>query len=159
MIFRPASPSTKSACAKLMKNDLSDMIRAYNIYALTRVYPRGTRITSSNYHADNRRTAWGVSWSRWTCRNMMRRSPWNEARFIANRGSGYILSSTIHNLTDNININTNKKLELTVLCGLLLPSVRPRGYRRSVRLREAFRWVVWRGRWFLVVQTWNAVGV
>lgn len=107
-----------------------DMIREYNKYALTRIYPRGRRITSSNYtptmaHSMGCQLV-ALNWQHHDAALAV-----NEARFLSNGGCGYVLSTSVQGAdherrrqpgpSENHNIY---ELELRILCGLLMPSVR-----------------------------------
>lgn len=107
-----------------------DMIRDYNKHALTRIYPRGRRITSSNYtptmaHSMGCQLV-ALNWQHHDAALAV-----NEARFLSNGGSGYVLSSSVQGgdceRRRQPGPDENRgmcELELRILCGLFMPSVR-----------------------------------
>lgn len=93
-----------------------DVIRSYNKHALTRVYPKGMRIGSSNYTPTMAHSLGcqivALNWQRHDSALAV-----NEARFLSNNNCGYVLASSVQS-----NVNQRPvSLKLQILCGLMLP--------------------------------------
>lgn len=89
-----------------------DVIRVYNQHALTRVYPKGSRISSSNYTPTMAHSLGcqlvALNWQKHDAALAV-----NEARFLSNRGCGYVLANSVQPATPRI-------LKITILCAFLL---------------------------------------
>lgn len=80
--------------AEVLQNDWCDPIREYNSHAFTRVYPKGSRVDSSNYtptlaHYLGCQIV-ALNWQRNDSGLAI-----NQARFLANNGCGYILADSV----------------------------------------------------------------
>lgn len=119
---------TRLTCISLDDKRLDDaydkrdvqLIQQYNKHAMTRVYPNGMRIGSSNYTSTMAHSLGcqlvALNWQKHDAGLAI-----NEARFLANGGCGYILSSSVR-CTE-----APRQLEIRVLCGFLLPCVKRDG--------------------------------
>lgn len=99
---------------EIAERKLMDQVCAYNTHGFTRVYPKGTRVNSSNYcplypHFLGCQLV-ALNWQANDYAMAI-----NHARFLSNRGCGYILSSSI------CEMDTPSVLMMSILAGFLLP--------------------------------------
>jgi phosphatidylinositol phospholipase C, delta len=109
----------ESKVAELFGSGKVDVLQRYNSRNLTRVYPKGTRVDSSNY---NPMVAW-ASGCQITALNFQTADlgMWlNHGRFIVNGGSGYVRKSAPAG-TSGASISGAGSLDVHVLFGSLLP--------------------------------------
>lgn len=89
-----------------------DVIREYNQHALTRVYPKGSRISSSNYTPTMAHSLGcqlvALNWQKHDAALAV-----NEARFLSNRGCGYVLANSVQPATP-------RTLKIRIMCAFLL---------------------------------------
>lgn len=98
------------------QDKLSDLIREYNSHAFTRVYPKGTRIGSSNYtptlaHSLGCQIV-ALNWQHHDAALAV-----NEARFLSNGGCGYVLASSVRPPLPA----RRRQLQICIICAFLLP--------------------------------------
>ncbi|KAI0560102.1 Phosphatidylinositol-specific phospholipase C X [Gracilaria domingensis] len=102
-------------------------IREYNSHGLTRVYPKGTRVDSSNYtptlahHLGCQIVA--LNWQKHDNGMAV-----NEARFLANNGCGYVLSETVRQSPDT----QPQTLHLQLLSAFMLPKPKVSSTRDTI---------------------------
>lgn len=98
-----------------------NLLQDYNGHALMRVYPSGLRIGSSNYTPTMAHSLVcqlvALNWQRHDAGLAI-----NEARFMANGGCGYVLSSSVRSSGE-----TRSHLQVQILCGFLLPCAKRDG--------------------------------
>lgn len=113
-----------SSCVSVNEKKLQDLlekncgkeVRIYNAHAFSRVYPKGRRVDSSNYcpllaHYLGCQLV-ALNWQ--SCDYAM---SLNHARFLANGGCGYVLSSTIRQRTKPC------VLLISIISAFLLPKI------------------------------------
>lgn len=112
--------------AEIWENNKVDTIREYNTHALSRVYPKGTRVDSSNYtptlaHFMGCQIV-ALNWQKHDSGLAV-----NEARFLANSGCGYILSESVRSPTQSSGV-----LSIQLLSGFLLPKPKNSSTRDTI---------------------------
>lgn len=123
---------SESKLEVVYENGLSKCLTEYNKRNITRVYPKGARVDSSNY---NPLPAWGCGCQlvalNWQTADM---PMWlYHGRFIANGGCGYVPRAPSELSTE---IKGHGIIELEVLCGRLLP--RPANKIRTSNVTDPY---------------------
>lgn len=112
--------------ARLYEGNCASVIREYNAHALTRVYPKGSRVDSSNYnpmlgHYLGCQLV-ALNWQKNDAELKV-----NEARFLANGGCGYVLPRR------GPIVEQGGTLQMIILSAFLLPKVdKARSLRREI---------------------------
>lgn len=104
------------------ENKLEELIRTYNGHGLTRVYPKGTRVDSSNYTPTLAHYL-GCQLVAMNWQGADSGLAVNEARFRANNGCGYVLWRSV------VEPAMPGTLRLNILSAFLLP--RPKGSMKT----------------------------
>ncbi|PXF45314.1 1-phosphatidylinositol 4,5-bisphosphate phosphodiesterase delta-4 [Gracilariopsis chorda] len=112
--------------AEIWENKKVDAIREYNTHALSRVYPKGTRVDSSNYtpilaHFMGCQIV-ALNWQKHDTGMAV-----NEARFLANGGCGYVLSDSVRSP-----IQSPAVLSIELLSGFLFPKPKNSSNRDTI---------------------------
>lgn len=100
---------------EVLENNLFEQIREYNSHGLTRVYPKGTRVDSSNY-TPTLAYFLGCQLVALNWQGEDGGLAINEARFLCNGGTGYVLSKSV------LEPALPGTLEFEFLSGFLLPT-------------------------------------
>lgn len=107
---------SESKLMGLFEKNCGPQIRAYNKHGFSRIYPKGTRVDSSNYcpHLGHYLGCQLVALN-WQGNDYA--TAINHARFLGNNGCGYILSSTISEFENPCT------LLVSILAAFLLPNI------------------------------------